>query len=418
MTTGIWASNYNPPDFAKKSFGYNITKLVPSGMTTLLGLTSLLPSETALQIEHGFWVESMIFPELTLAASATASDNVLTVVSTDNILPNTLFQSTGVIATSRENILIEAVLSPTQVRVTRSYGSVAPSALGNGTTLVFIGSAFEESSVRPNAMQITPVRVSNLTQIFRDTWGLSGTAAATKNVVSEDPVGKNQQDGAMFHANAIERALIFGQRYMGTRNNQPMHLMDGLIQMIGNQSYYPAYLPTPNVTHFGSTTTWAQLEAALDVTQMQGTADNTSNERVIICGSNYRKVVSNLGRLYGYNGASGSTVQYTADVSTTSFGLSFTQFVTTRGKYTLLEHPMFNAHADLQKMGLVINLPGMKLAYMNGRHTSHAYFNAKGDECATDNGIDAIGGTYTTELTLTHKNPASCAIHTNLTAAA
>lgn len=418
MSTGIWASNYNPPDFAQKSFGLNITRYMPNGMTSLLALTALMPSETAKQIEHGFWVESMIFPELELSASAAAGDNVLTVVSTTNILPNTVFQTTGVIATSRENIIVDSVLSPTQVRVSRGIGSVAPGAINSGTKLVHVGSAFEESSLRPNAMSIPPLRVSNLTQIFRDTWAMSGTAAATKVITGSDPVAKNKMDGGSFHAMAMEKAFIFGQRYMGTRNNQPFHLMDGLVQMIGNASFYPSYAPTPNVTHAGSTTTWAQLETALDSTQNQVTTDTSGNERVILCGSNFRKVVNNLGRLYGYAASAGSTIQYTDSVSTTSFGLNFTSFVTTRGRYVLMEHPMFNVNADLQKMGLVLNVSQLRVAYMEGRNTDHKYFNRAGDECAEDNGIDAIGGTYTTECTITHKNPASCAVITNLTAAA
>lgn len=418
MATGIFASNYNPPDFAQKSFGLNITKLMPNGMTSLLALTSLFSFETAKQIEHGFWVESMIFPELELTAQASATDTVLNVVSTENILPNTMFQTTGVIATARENLIIDSVLSATQVRVSRGLGSVAPAIIPVSTKLIHAGSAFEESSLRPNAMSIPPIRVSNYTQIFRDTWAMSGTAAATKVITGVDPVGKDKNDGAGFHAMSLEKAFIFGQRYMGTRNNQPFHLMDGLIQMIGNPAFYPSYAPTPNVTHMGGTTTWAQLESSLDGTQNQVTTDSSGNERVILCGSNFRKVVNNLGRLYGYNGAAGSTIQYTDSTSTTSFGLNFTSFVTTRGRYVLMEHPMFNTNADMQKMGLVLNVGQLKVAYMEGRNTDHKYFNKKGDESAEDNGIDAIGGTYTTECTITHKNPASCAIITNMTAAA
>lgn len=418
MSTGIWATDYNPPDFAQKSFGLNITRYMPNGMTSLLALTSLIPSETAKQIEHGFWVESMIFPELELTANASASDTIFQVATTDNILPNTMFQTTGVIATARENVIIDAVLSPTSVRVSRGIGSVAPGAITSGVKLVHAGSAFEESSLRPNAMSIPPIRVTNYTQIFRDTWALSGSAAATKVITGQDPVGKNKMDGASFHAMAMEKAFIFGQRYMGTRNNQPFHLMDGLIQMIGNPAFYPAYAPTPNVTHMGGTTTWEQLEAAVDGTQNQVTTDSSGNERVILCGSNFRKVVNNLGRKYGYASAGGSTIQYNDSTQSNSFGLNFTTFITTRGRYVLLEHPMFNVNSDLQKMGLVLNVPQLKVAYLEGRQTDHKAFNAKGDECAVDNGIDAIGGTYTTECTITHKNPASCAVITNMQAAA
>jgi len=98
-------------------------------------------------------------------------------------------------------------------------------------------------------MQVVPKRVTNLTQIFRDTWALSGTAAATKVISSENPVAKNQTDGGYYHAMAMEKAFLFGQRYMGTRNGQPFHLMDGLVQMIGNPDFYPKYAPRPNISH-------------------------------------------------------------------------------------------------------------------------------------------------------------------------
>ena len=110
MTTGIWSSSYNPPDFAQKSFGLNITRLRPTGMTTLLALTSLFQGETAKQIEHGFWTEALIFPELELSANAAAGDALLTVVSTENILPNMVFQTTGTIATSRENLIVDSIV--------------------------------------------------------------------------------------------------------------------------------------------------------------------------------------------------------------------------------------------------------------------------------------------------------------------
>jgi len=95
-------------------------------MTTLLALTSLFQGETAKQIEHGFWTEALIFPELELSANAAAGDALLTVVSTENILPNMVFQTTGTIATSRENLIVDSIVSPTQVRVSRGMGSVAP----------------------------------------------------------------------------------------------------------------------------------------------------------------------------------------------------------------------------------------------------------------------------------------------------
>jgi hypothetical protein len=38
----------------------------------------------------------------------------------------------------------------------------------------------------------------------------------------------------------IEKALFFGQKSQGTRNGQPFRTMDGLINIVGNISYYPS----------------------------------------------------------------------------------------------------------------------------------------------------------------------------------
>src|SRR6266446_7350587 len=177
MTTGIFNSSLIAQDLARKSFAGMITRLMPNGTAPLFGLTSMLSSETALQAEHGFFTKTMLFPQLTLsAAGQTISDTIFTVTSTNNILPGMLMR----VDTTGENILVNAILSPTQVSVQRGVGSVAQVAIAASVNLFQVGSAFEESSLRPNALAINPVRVTNLTQIFRNTWAISGTVEATQ----------------------------------------------------------------------------------------------------------------------------------------------------------------------------------------------------------------------------------------------
>jgi hypothetical protein len=227
MSTGILNTNQlgATTDFVKKSFAAMITRLMPNGSAPLFGMTSMLKSETALQTEHGFFTKTMLFPELLTTASATSSDTVLTVASTSNILPGMIMQS----VVTRENVIVDSVLSGTQVRVTRGVGSVAAGSIGSGVALHQVGNAFEESSTRPNALLINPVRITNLTQIFRNTWALTDTARATQVIAGETTVAESKQDCAAFHAADIEKALFFGQKSTGTRNGKPFRTMDGLI---------------------------------------------------------------------------------------------------------------------------------------------------------------------------------------------
>jgi len=57
------------------------------------------------------------------------------------------------------------------------------------------------------------------------------------------------------------------------------------------------------------------------------------------------------------------------------------------------------------------------MAYLGDRKTSNKEFNMDGG-AAQDNGIDAVGGTLTTECTCVIKNPPANAVIYNLTAAA
>ena len=55
MSTGIFNTSGFTQDLAAKSFAGMITRLMPNGQAPLFGMTSMLPTEQALQVEHGFF---------------------------------------------------------------------------------------------------------------------------------------------------------------------------------------------------------------------------------------------------------------------------------------------------------------------------------------------------------------------------
>jgi hypothetical protein len=407
MSQGIFSTGQMTQDLAKKSFAGMITRLMPNGTAPLFGMTSMLPSDTAVQTEHGFFTKTMMFPQLTIGAGGqTAADSVFTVTSTTNVLPGMMMRvdSTG------ENILVNSVLSGTQVSVQRSVGTVAAAAIAASVNLYQVGNAFEEASVRPQSLLINPVRISNFTQIFRNTWAISDSVRATMMIAGETNVAESRQDCAGFHAADIEKALFFGQKSQGTRNGQPFRTMDGLINIVGNLSYYPSYFTSVNVNTAGSTTNYTQLEGFLDPVFNQATDPKVANERVLFVGGSAKRVINNIGRLNGtYNIVDGQT----------SYGLQFSTFKTARGTFRMIEHPLFNSNTSWSKMAVAVDLSSFRLAYLGDRKTMNKEFNnsESGDNDAVDNGIDAVGGTLTTELTTVVKNPPANSIIYNLTAA-
>lgn len=404
MSTGIFNTSAITQDLAKKSFAGMITRLMPNGSAALFGLTSMLNSEVAVSIEHGFFTKTMLFPQMTIGAGGqSSSDTVFTVASTNNILPGQIYRvdSTG------ENIIVNTVISGTQVQVSRGIGTVAAASISAGVNLYQVGNAYEEGSLRPNSLIINPVRITNLTQIFRNTWAITESVRATAMIAGETNVAESRQDCAAFHAADIEKAIIFGQKSQGMRNGQPFRTMDGLVSIVGNLSYYPSYYSAANITTAGSTTNYTQLQAALDPVFNQATDPRVANERVLLVGGNAKRVLNDIGRLNGtYNMVDGQT----------NWGLQFSTFKTARGTFRVIEHPLLNTNPSWSKMAIAVDLSTFNLAYLGNRKTSSKEFNADSD--ANDNGIDATGGTLTTECTVVIKNPPANAVIYNLTAGA
>lgn len=407
MTTGILNTGQFTQDHARKSFAGMITRLMPNGAAPLFGLTSMLESETAVSFEHGFFTKTMLFPSLTVTgAGQLIGDVVFTVTSTNNVLPGMIMR----VDTTGENVIINGILSLTQVSVTRAVGTTAAVAIGASVNLYQVGNAFEESSLRPNALVINPLRVTNLTQIFRNTWAVSGSAAAVQMIAGDSNVAESKQDCAAFHAADIEKALFFGQKFSGSRNGQPFRTMDGIYSIVSNLAYYPSSYAATNVTVAGGTTNYTQFEAAFDPCFNQTTDPKTANERLLFVGGTGKKVINNIGRLNG---------TYMMVDGQTSWGLQFSTMKIARGTFRVIEHPLFNTNASWSKLAIAVDLTTFRMAYLGNRKTQHRAFNSADDaEDAADNGIDAMGGTLTTEVTCEVKNPPAFGIMTNLTAAA
>lgn len=383
-------------DLVAKSFAGMITRLMPNGSAPLFGLTSMLNTETATQIEHGFFTKTMIFPEATL--SGAIADGVTTtfpVTAQTVIIPGMLLraQSTG------EIVLVTAATS-TSLTVTRAFGTVAGAAIGSGVKLYQVGTAFEEGSARPSAISIQAVRVTNYTQIFRNSWALTDTARAVQVIAGDTTESESRSECAAFHAADIEKALWFSQKFTGTRNGAPIRSMDGLINQVTVNA-------AGNVTTAGGTTNYTQLEAALDVVFNTTTDPKVANERLLFVGGAAKRVLNNIGRLNG---------TYQLVDGQTSYGLQFTSFKTSRGTFRMIEHPLFNSNTDWAKMAVAVDLSSFNLAYLGDRKTKSAEYTAEGT--AAESGVDAIGGVLTTELTCLIKNPAANAIIYGLTAAA
>lgn len=384
--TGIFNTGNFHNKITEDQFIKALLHFGPGGTAPFFAISGLFGSETIHNIKYDYWAETMIYPRFSLKTAIQANTTTFKVSDTSTILANDTFR----IEATNEVVVVNQVLSEDEISVTRGVGAAAVNPATDIPRAYKIGNAFEESSLRPNAKTLVPVQMSNITQIFRNSFAVSGTVTQVKSIVGDQQVAKSRSDGAKFHAVDIETSLIFGRKQSGFRNGNPFRTMGGMIETISNIEYYPDNYTSPNVFQAQPTgTSYDELELFLENTLNTSINGTYGNERTIYCGSQALTTIIKIGRLQG---------QYQIEDAQTIFGMTFNRFRTARGLFHLVELPLFNTNPDWSKMALVVDQGFFDLAYLGSRKQEVRLFNENGNT-AQDYGIDAVGGTITSELT-------------------
>jgi hypothetical protein len=398
LATGLFNINTgNPAELNVRSFAGQILRRFPNGSAPMFALTSQTGRSKAKQSTHGYFTKVMTFSTLTVndADGGLAADVAITVVSTAGVTVGMVYHNPA----TKENIRVSGITSSTVLAVQRGFGRVAAANFAQGATWIQVGTAFEEGSNRPAARRLTTAYVPNYTQIFRNAWALTATAKASMAEMGISNIAENRNDCSMFHSVDIESAIVWGQAMMDTTGNTPVHATQGVLDAM--EEYCPE-----NTNAAGATTDYDELVALVEPAFEYSTNLGDSKSRVGFCDKVALKVLNQIGRLSG---------QIQISTAETSFGMRFTRFEFYKGTINLIEHPLFNGLGRSGTM-LVMDMPALKLAYLEGRDTVPENYGVDGK--SADNGQDAVGGSLTTELAVELINPYANCYVTGLTAGA
>lgn len=382
-------------DYLAKSYAGEMIRYAPNGVAPLFMLTSIVGEGVALTVEHGYFTKTMVFPAVTInGAIANGAVTTFTVLSTANTIAGDMLRASS----TGEIIRVASITSATIFEGARGIGQVAAGAIGDTVVLYSIGNAHVQGSTRPVSRLMNPVRVMNNTQIFRNSWQLPGTLQAIGTIVGNDLPSESRADCAFFHAADIEKTLLFGQKSGQVIGTQYLTTMDGLVEVVRRLA------PAANTTTAGATTNYTQLQNALEPCFDTIVVGQSTNDRVLFVGGGALRVINDIGRLNG-------TYQITE--GQTTFGLQFGTFKTARGTFRMIQHQILNSNIVWTKMAIAVHVPSLKLMYLRGRKTSNQEYGTTGTP--VDSGIDAVGGTLTTEMTLQNVNPSAHAVIYGLT---
>lgn len=399
LLSGIFNIGLNPAELNMRSFAGTILRLFPNGSAPMFALTSQTGKSSAKSTQHGYFSKTMTFIKTTITtAIASGATTNLEVASSAGMTPGMVLFFPSV----RENVRVTAIVDATNITVKRGFGrTAAQTTIADNAEVFQVGTAFEEGSTRPTARQLATTYIPNYTQIFRNAWGLTDTARASMSEMGYSNVAESRKDCSMFHATDIESAIIWGQPVAPAvgPGGQPLHATQGVIDAL--EQYAPG-----NTNAAASTTTYDQLVALLEPAFAYSTDMANPKERTLFGDAQAIRVLNAIGVKSGQ-------VQLTTNE--TSFGMNFTKFKFYKGSINLIEHPLMNGLGQAGS-ALVMDLPALKLAYLEGRDTKAEEYGSNGK--ILESGIDGVGGSLTTELAVELINPYSCAYITGLTAAA
>jgi len=215
LTTGSVTTAQLPTDRQVLDMADKIYLLEPNA-APLYVLVSKLNKRVAINPSF-HWLEDELIPTWgTTGATATSSMEVLTATAGEE-----LYFAVGdviKVVESNENMLVTAVSdTDNTITCTRSFGTVAQSAISNGAYLMKIGTAFAEGSTAGalSTKGTIVTELTNYTQIFRKSVEISRSMANSELYGGADRPYQRKKKGIEL-MKELERTFYFGDYVSGT----------------------------------------------------------------------------------------------------------------------------------------------------------------------------------------------------------
>lgn len=345
--TGDWGVDERP-----KNFRETILFLEPNGEAPLQALMSKMGSEKTDDPEFSWWEEKL--DHLRIEINTEAAAGATTLIPTQGALAAVkgdlfIVESAGGMWVNEILYVSADPLTDTSLVVTRGFAGTTAATIPVGAFLTKIGNAFAEGTLSPKATTRNPVKLKNYTQIFKQTYEITGTAAVTKSRTG--PVEQKDKKRKLFDLHRdMEMASIYGRpsETVG-ENGKPMRTTGGLL------SFLTTHRATFAASDGGGKIAWNEdnlIDFFSQVFNFNG--QGAGNQRLAFVGNSGLTAINKLAR----NSAS-TRINFDKQV-TSVYGMSFTRWVLPQGEIFFKTHPLFNIHPELSKAMMVINPKGIK----------------------------------------------------------
>lgn len=145
-------------------------------------------------------------------------------------------------------------VSTNTLTVSRGYGTTSAAAMTDNDVLVIIGNAHAEGASVPTALTSLSVKKANYTQIFRESFSVTNTQAATEFYAGGSDINELRREHNQLHLKDIERAFLFGEPKEDTTSTAAP------IRTTGGAKYFIS----TNATNASGTLTEAEFEGWIE----------------------------------------------------------------------------------------------------------------------------------------------------------
>ncbi len=360
--TGDWGTDERP-----KNFRELILWRAPNGTAPIFALMARVQKESVNDPEFSWWDEPTGILRLQVNGALSAGALTVVVDSADpsasapgnvwgvatHLAPGDLLlvePASDNATYDHEIIEVVSVASEISFTVKRGRAGTTAAAIANDLFLLKIGSSFEEGGAAPTAVSRNPIKYSNLCQIFKTSYEITGTAIPTKTRTG-DPVANDKKRRSFDHARDLEMALLWGQKNETVgANGKPLRTMDGL----------RAFIPSDTTTIFsGATTVSSFLDAVSPVFDFDTPAGDT---RIGFCGNNGLNILNKM-----LQTDSNSQIQWGGIIK--QFGMTFREFIMPQGTLLMRTHPLLNQNSLYRDSMSIVDFSAIRWRPLQGRAT-------------------------------------------------
>ena len=314
------------------------------------------------------WFEDELLPRFdVLGASLTAAATEMTVTNYK------YFRKDDYVRVNKKEVIrVTTTPTSTTVAIARAKGEESAVSAGNGTQLHILSNANQEGATRRSLLSTQKAPKFNYTQIFRDPFGMTKTAMATKTFAGQDWT-QLQSEQLVEHKKGMEQAFLLGQRHEDTSGTNPQRTTRGISRFI-----------TTNVVNVAGSLTEDTFDDFL--------------RRAYRYGKKTKILMASPVVIMAVNGFAKDKLQTVVGAKT--YGVTLSRYENAGRNVMILEHNLMtnddlNDFTGIAGEGYLLDIEDIMLRYIGGRLTVHKSniqandADAREDEHLTEAGLEA-----------------------------